>query len=161
MIRFNNSQLPSLAKKKFIKISINDEEHEIPSTDISHLFGETDSEVSRYADEFIKMAQNAFVNKMQNMMGLTGPDADSDANMSISIYLNQLQSIDVKKLDETAARRFNNVRQHVLDTIGKFASRNGNMNLFMIAHKIYYGNKNPFSFADVKEATEEVLSEVK
>ena len=164
-IRFIGSMIPLSElrpfKPKFVKIAIDEEEDEIPSTDISHLFAEDDSQVSEYAEEFINMARNAFVNKMQNMMGLTGPDSDSDANMSIVIYLNQLQNIDVEKLDEKAIRRFNNVRQHVLDEIGRFASRNGNMNLFMIAHKIFYGNKNPFSFADVKEATEEVLSEVK
>lgn len=164
-IRFIGSMIPLSelrpVQPRFVKIAIDEEEDEIPSTDISHLFAEDDSQVSEYAEEFINMARNAFVNKMQNMMGLTGPDSDSDANMSIMIYLNQLQNIDIEKLDEKAIKRFNNVRQHVLDEIGRFASRNGNMNLFMIAHKIFYGNKNPFSFADVKEATEEVLSEVK
>lgn len=161
MIRFNNSQLPSLAKPKFVKISIDQEENEIPSTDISHLFGDDDSKVNQYAEEFITMVRNAFVNKMQNMMGLTGPDADSDANMSISIYLHHLNTLNIDELDEKSARRYNNVRQHVLDEVGRFASRNGNMNLFMIAHKLYHENKNPFSFADVKEATKEVLDEIK
>ncbi len=164
-IRFIGSMIPLSELKpvqpRFVKIAIEQEEEEIPSTDISHLFDDRESEYARVSEEFIRMVNNIFVNKMRNMMGLTGPDADSEGNMSITIYLNRLQNVNETKLDETAERRFNNLRQYVLDTIAQFASDNGNMNLFMVAHKLFVEKKNPFSFADVKQAVGEVLSEIK
>jgi hypothetical protein len=50
---------------------------------------------------------------------------------------------------------------HVLDTIAQFATDNGNMNLFMVAHKLFGERKNPFSYTDVKEAVKEVYDELK
>jgi DNA-directed RNA polymerase delta subunit len=64
-------------------------------------------------------------------------------------------------MDEVSERRFNNIRMHVLDKIAQFATDNGNMNLFMVAHKLLSERKNPFSYSDVKEAVKEVYDEVK
>ena len=161
MIRFSGSQLPSLAKSKFVKIAIDEEEGEIPSTDISHLFDKDDSKVDNLTEEFLSMARNAFVNKLENMMGLTGPGDDNNARMSIMTLYNRFQSANMDEMDETSERRFNNIRMHVLDKIAQFATDNGNMNLFMVAHKLFGARKNPFSFADVKEAVEEVFGELK
>ena len=161
MIRFNNSQLPSFAKPKFVRIAINEEEGEIPTTPISHLFDEDDSRVDSLSEEFLNMARNAFVNKLENMMGLTGPGDDENSRMSIITLYNRFQSVNMDDLDEKSERRFNNIRMHVLDRIAQFATDNGNMNLFMVAHKLFSGRKNPFSYSDVKEAVKEVYDEIK
>ena len=161
MIRFNNSQLPSFAKAKFVKVAIDEEESDIPTTPISHLFDEDDSRVDSLTEEFLNMAKNAFVNKLENMMGLTGPGDDEKSRMSIITLYNRFQSVNMDELDETSERRFNNIRMHVLDTIAQFATDNGNMNLYMVAHKLFGERKNPFSYSDVKEAVKEVYDEVK
>jgi hypothetical protein len=161
MIRFNNSQLPSFAKTKFVKIAIDEEESDIPTTPISHLFDEDDSRVDSLSEEFLGMARNAFVNKLESMMGLTGPGDDRNSRMSIITLYNRFQSANMDEMDETSERRFNNIRMHVLDTIAQFATDNGNMNLFMVAHKLFGERKNPFSYSDVKEAVKEVYDEVK
>lgn len=161
MIRFDNSQLPSFAKAKFVKVAIDEEESEIPTTPISHLFDKDDSRVDSLAEEFLYMAKNAFVNKLESMMGLTGPGDDDNKHMSIITLYNRFQSVNMDELDETSERRFNNIRMHVLDTIAQSATDNGNMNLFMVAHKLFSGRKNPFSYSDVKEAVKEVYDEVK
>lgn len=161
MISFNNSQLPSFAKPKFVKVAIDEEEGEIPTTPISHLFDEDDSRVDSLTEEFLNMARNAFVNKLENMMGLTGPGDDENSRLSIITLYNRFQSVRMDELDETTERRFNNIRMHVLDTIAQFATDNGNMNLFMVAHKLFGGRKNPFSYSDVKEAVKEVYDELK
>lgn len=161
MIKFNNSQLPSFAKAKFVKVAIDEEEGEIPTTPISHLFDEDDSKVDSLTEEFLNMARNAFVNKLENMMGLTGPGEDEKSRLSIITLYNRFQSVNMDDLDETSERRFNNIRMHVLDRIAQFATDNGNMNLFMVAHKIFGARKNPFSYSDVKEAVKEVYDEIK
>ena len=161
MIRFNNSQLPSFAEAKFVKVAIDQEESDIPTTSISHLFDEDDSRVDSLTEEFLNMARNAFVNKLENMMGITGPGDDQNSRMSIITLYNRFQSVNMDDLDETSERRFNNIRMHVLDTIAQFATDNGSMNLYMVAHKLFGGRKNPFSYSDVKEAVKEVYDEVK
>jgi hypothetical protein len=160
MIRFNNSQLPSLVKPKFVKISIDQEESDIPTTPISHLFDENDSRVDSLTEEFLNMARNVFINKLENMMGLSGPGDDDNSRMNIITLYNRFQSVNMDELDETSERRFNNIRMHVLDTIAQFATDNGNINLFMVAHKLFGGRKNPFSYSDVKEAVKEVYNEI-
>jgi hypothetical protein len=161
MIRFNNSQLPSFAKPRFVKIAINEEESEIPTTPISHLFDEDDSRVDGLAEEFLGMARNAFVNKLESMMGLSGPGDEQNSRMSIITLYNRFQSVNMDEMDETSERRFNNIRMHVLDKVAQFATDNGNMNLFMVAHKLFAERKNPFSYTDVKEAVKEVYDEIK
>ncbi len=161
MIKFNSSQIPSLAKPKFVKVAINDEESDIPTTSISHLFDEDDSRVDSLTEEFLGMAKNAFINKLENMMGLTGPGSDENSRMSIITLYNRFQSVNMDELDETSERRFNNIRMHVLDTIAQFATDNGNMNLLMVAHKLVGERKNPFSYSDVKEEVREVFNELK
>jgi hypothetical protein len=161
MIRFSGSQLPSFAKPKFVKIAIDEEEGEIPSTDISHLFNKEDSKVDSLTEEFLSMSRNAFVNKLENMMGLSGPGDDGNARMSIMTLYNRFQSANMDEMDETSERRFNNIRMHVLDQIAQFATDNGNMNLFMVAHKLFGERKNPFSYSDVKKAVKEIYDEIK
>jgi hypothetical protein len=161
MIRFSSSQLPSFAKPKFVKVAIDEEESDIPTTPISHLFDEDDSRVDSLTEEFLNMVKNAFVNKMESMMGLTGPGVDRNSSMSVMVLYNQFQSVNMDELDETSERRFNNIRTYVLDKIAQFASDNGNMNLFMVAHKLFGERKNPFSYSDVKEAVKEVYDEIK
>ena len=161
MIQFNNSQIPSLAKPKFVKVAIDDEESDIPTTPISHLFDEDDSRVDSLTEEFLSMARNAFINKLENMMGLTGPGNDENSRMSIITLYNRFQSVNMDDLDETSERRFDNIRMRVLDTIAQFATDNGNMNLFMVALKLFDERKNPFSYSDVKEAVREVFNELK
>ena len=164
-IRFVGSMIPLSdlrpVQSRFVKIAIDEEEGEIPTTPISHLFDEDDSRVDGLTEEFLSMARNAFVNKLESMMGLTGPGDDRNSRMSIITLYNRFQSANMDEMDETSERRFNNIRMHVLDKIAQFATDNGNMNLFMIAHKLFGERKNPFSYSDVKEAVKEVYDEIK
>ena len=164
-IRFVGSMIPLSdlrpIQPRFVKIAIDEEEGEIPTTPISHLFDEDDSRVDGLTEEFLGMARNAFVNKLESMMGLTGPGDDRNSRMSIITLYNRFQSANMDEMDETSERRFNNIRMHVLDKIAQFATDNGNMNLFMIAHKLFGERKNPFSYSDVKEAVKEVYDEIK
>lgn len=164
-IRFIGSMIPLSelrpVQPRFIKVAIDEEEGEIPTTPISHLFDEDDSRVDGLTEEFLSMARNAFVNKLESMMGLTGPGDDGNSRMSIITLYNRFQSANMDEMDETSERRFNNIRMHVLDKIAQFATDNGNMNLFMVAHKLFGGRKNPFSYSDVKEAVKEVYDEIK
>lgn len=164
-LRFVGSMIPLSdlrpVQPKFIKVAIDEEEGEIPTTPISHLFDEDDSRIDSLSEEFLSMARNAFVNKLESMMGLTGPDDDRNSRMSIITLYNRFQSANMDEMDETSERRFNNIRMHVLDKIAQFATDNGNMNLFMVAHKLFGERKNPFSYSDVKEAVKKVYDEVK
>jgi hypothetical protein len=164
-LRFVGSMIPLSdlrpVQPKFIKVAIDEEEGEIPTTPISHLFDEDDSRIDSLSEEFLSMARNAFVNKLESMMGLTGPGDDRNSRMSIITLYNRFQSANMDEMDETSERRFNNIRMHVLDKIAQFATDNGNMNLFMVAHKLFGERKNPFSYSDVKEAVKEVYDEVK
>ena len=164
-IRFVGSMIPLSdlrpVQSRFVKIAIDEEEGEIPTTPISHLFDEDDSRVDGLTEEFLSMARNAFVNKLESMMGLTGPGDDRNSRMSIITLYNRFQSANMDEMDETSERRFNNIRMHVLDKIAQFATDNGNMNLFMVAHKLFGERKNPFSYSDVKEAVKEVYDEIK
>jgi hypothetical protein len=164
-IRFVGSMIPLSdlrpVQSRFVKIAIDEEEGEIPTTPISHLFDEDDSRVDGLTEEFLGMVRNAFVNKLESMMGLTGPGDDRNSRMSIITLYNRFQSANMDEMDETSERRFNNIRMHVLDKIAQFATDNGNMNLFMVAHKLFGERKNPFSYSDVKEAVKEVYDEVK
>ena len=164
-IRFVSSMIPLSelrpVQPRFVKIVIDEEEGEIPTTPISHLFDKDDTRVDSLTEEFLNMAKNVFVNKLENMMGLTGPGDDENSRMSIITLYNRFQSVNMDELDETSERRFNNIRMHVLDTIAQFATDNGNMNLFMVAHKLFSGRKNPFSYSDVKEAVKKVYDEIK
>jgi hypothetical protein len=164
-LRFVGSMIPLSdlrpVQPKFIKVAIDEEEGEIPTTPISHLFDEDDSRIDNLSEEFLSMARNAFVNKLESMMGLTGPGDDRNSRMSIITLYNRFQSANMDDMDETSERRFNNIRMHVLDKIAQFATDNGNMNLFMVAHKLFGERKNPFSYSDVKEAVKEVYDEIK
>ena len=164
-IRFVGSMIPLSdlrpVQSRFVKIAIDEEEGEIPTTPISHLFDEDDSRVDGLTEEFLGMARNAFVNKLESMMGLTGPGDERNSRMSIITLYNRFQSANMDEMDETSERRFNNIRMHVLDKIAQFATDNGNMNLFMVAHKLFGERKNPFSYSDVKEAVKEVYDEIK
>jgi hypothetical protein len=70
-IKFCNSQLPSLFKS--IKIAIDSEEDDIPTTDISHLFGESDSEEDNLTKNFLGKVTSELSTMLGNMLGLTGP----------------------------------------------------------------------------------------
>ena len=164
-MRFIGSMIPLSElrpiENKFVKVALDEEEGEIPTTPISHLFDKDDSKVDSLTEEFLSMVRNAFVNKLESMMGLSGPGDDRNSRMSIITLYNRFQSANMDEMDETSERRFNNIKMHVLDKIAQFATDNGNMNLFMIAHKLFGERKNPFSYSDVKEAVKEVYDEIK
>ena len=71
MIKFCSSLLPLLAKPRFVKIALMGEEDEIPSTDISQLFSDSDKEVDEIVEKVIKSATRILGSMFSG--GLTGP----------------------------------------------------------------------------------------
>jgi cytochrome oxidase Cu insertion factor (SCO1/SenC/PrrC family) len=154
-IKFCNSQLPSLFKS--IKIAIDSEEDDIPTTDISHLFGESDSEDDKLTKNFLEKVASALSEKLGNMLGLTGPGVDQSTER-ISKVIESLGKANTEKLDEIQQRRFDNAKYYVLHTIGQNAIDSGNLNLFEVCNFLAEPGKNPFSYSDVKLVIQGMLN---
>ncbi len=155
-IKFCNSQLPSLFKS--IKIAIDSEEDDIPTTDISHLFGESDSEEDNLTKNFLGKVTSELSNMLGNMLGLTGPGDVDGPTERVSKIIETLGRANTTKLDEVQQRRFDNAKYYVLHNIGENAVDSGNLNLFEVCNKLAEPGKNPFSYADVKQAMQEMLN---
>jgi len=85
MIKFCSSPLPSLAKPRFVKIALMGEEDEIPTTNITNLFTESDNEVNEVVEKVLKAANRELSNMFSP--GLTEPgDVGSNQDISLSKY---------------------------------------------------------------------------
>lgn len=155
MIRFNNSKMPSLAQNKF-RIAASGEEDEIPTTNISHLFGESDEKEDKLTKQFLDLVSKALSEKLGHLLGLTGPGID-DSTERISTIIDTLGSANISRLDEVQQRRFDNAKYHVLHNIGQKAIDTGNLNLFEVCNRLAEPNKNPFSYSDVKIEIQRML----
>ncbi len=155
MIKFNNSKMPSLAQSKF-RIAASGEEDDIPTTSISHLFGESDEEEDKLTKQFLDKVVSALSEKLGNLLGLTGPGMDQ-SNERITKIIETLGSANTSRLNEVEQRRFDNAKYHVLHAIGQQAIDTGNLNLFEVCNRLAEPNKNPFSYSDVKIEIQRML----
>ena len=147
--------MPSLAQNKF-RIAASGEEDDIPTTSISHLFGESDEEEAKLTKQFLDKVSSALSEKLGNMLGLTGPGVDQSSER-ITKIIETLGSTSTGKLDEVQQRRFDNAKYYVLHSIGQNAIETGNLNLFEVCNRLAEPNKNPFSYSDVKIEIQRML----
>lgn len=147
--------MPSLAQNKF-RIAASGEEDDIPTTSISHLFGESDEEEDKLTKQFLDKVSSALSEKLGNMLGLTGPGVDQSSER-ITKIIETLGSTSTGKLDEVQQRRFDNAKYYVLHSIGQNAIETGNLNLFEVCNRLAEPNKNPFSYSDVKIEIQRML----
>lgn len=157
-IRFVGSMIPlsDLGSQKF-RLAAFGEEDDIPTTDISHLFGELDEEDDKLTKKFLEKVVSALSEKLGNLLGLTGPGMDR-SNERITKIIETLGSANISRLDEVEQRRFDNSKYHVLHAIGQKAIDTGNLNLFEVCNRLAEPNKNPFSYSDVKIEIQRMLS---
>ena len=147
--------MPSLAQNKF-RIAASREEDDIPTTSISHLFGESDEEEDKLTRQFLDKVSSALSEKLGNMLGLTGPGVEQSSER-ITKIIETLGSTSTGKLDEVQQRRFDNAKYYVLHSIGQNAIETGNLNLFEVCNRLAEPNKNPFSYSDVKIEIQRML----
>ena len=157
-IRFVGSMIPlsDLGSQKF-RLAASGEEDDIPTTDISHLFGESDEEDDKLTKKFLEKVASALSEKLGNMLGLTGPGVDQSTER-ISKMIESLGKANTEKLDEVQQRRFDNAKYYVLHTIGQNAIDTGNLNLFEVCNVLAEPGKNPFSYSDVKLVIQGMLN---
>jgi hypothetical protein len=157
-IRFVGSMIPlsDLGSQKF-RLAAFGEEDDIPTTDISHLFGESDEEDDKLTKNFLEKVASALSEKLGNMLGLTGPGVDQSTER-ISKMIESLGKANTDKLDEVQQRRFDNAKYYVLHTIGQNAIDTGNLNLFEVCNVLAEPGKNPFSYSDVKLVIQGMLN---
>jgi hypothetical protein len=142
---------------RFVKIALMGEEDEIPSTDISNLFSESDKEVDEVVEKIIKSATRILGNMFEG--GLTGPgDVGSTKSSSLSNFLSEIKDADVSKMDEKSYLRFVKITGQIKRIIYKQAVDNNDSRMHEIAHKMLLMGTNPFSHSDIAEIVREVVN---
>jgi hypothetical protein len=160
-IRFIGSMIPLSELRpiepRFVKIALMGEEDEIPSTDISNLFSESDKEVDEVVDKVIKSATRILGNMFEG--GLTGPgDVGSTKSSSLSNFLSEIKDADVSQMDEKSYLRFVKITGQIKRIIYKQAVDNNDSRMHEIAHKMLLNGTNPFSSSDIAEIVREVVN---
>ena len=160
-IRFVSSMIPLSELRpeepRFIKIALMGEEDEIPSTDISNLFSESDKEVDEVVEKVIKSATRIFSNMFEG--GLTGPgDVGSIKPSSLSNFLSEIMDADVSQMEEKDYLRFVKITGQIKRVIYKQAVDNNDSRMHEIAHKMLLNGTNPFSHSDIAEIVREMLN---
>ena len=160
-IRFIGSMIPlselRTIEPRFVKIALMGEEDEIPSTDISNLFSESDKEVDEVVDKVIKSATRILGNMFED--GLTGPgDVGSTKSSSLSNFLSEFKDADVSQMDEKSYLRFVKITGQIKRIIYKQAVDNNDSRMHEIAHKMLLNGTNPFSSSDIAEIVREIVN---
>jgi len=160
-IRFVSSMIPLSELRpeepRFIKIALMGEEDEIPSTDISNLFSESDKEVDEVVEKVIKTATRILGNMFEG--GLTGPgDVGSIKPSSLSNFLSEIMDADVSQMEEKDYLRFVKITGQIKRVIYKQAVDNNDSRMHEIAHKMLLNGTNPFSHSDIAEIVREMLN---
>ena len=160
-IRFIGSMIPLSQLRpiepRFVKIALMGEEDEIPSTDISNLFSESDKEVDEVVEKVIKSATRIFSNMFEG--GLTGPgDVGSIKPSSLSNFLSEIMNADVSQMEEKDYLRFVKITGQIKRVIYKQAIDNNDSRMHEIAHKMLLNGTNPFSHSDVAEIVRDVVN---
>lgn len=157
MIKFCSSQLPSFAKAKFVKVALMGEEDEIPSTDISSLFTESDKEVDEIVEKVIKSATRILGSMFSG--GLTGPgDIGSNESASLSNFLSEIMDADVSQMDEKEYLKYVKIIGQIKRVIYKQAVDNNDSKMHEIAHKMMIKGTNPFSHSEIAEIVREMVN---
>jgi hypothetical protein len=156
MIRFSGSQLPSLGKPQFVKIALMGEENEIPSTDISHLFTESDKEVDEIVGKVIKSATRILGSMFSG--GLTGPGDVGSGSASLSNFLSEIMDADVSQMDEKDYLKYIKIIGQIKRVMYKQAVDNNDSQMHEIAHKMMIKGTNPFSHSEIAEIVREMVS---
>jgi len=160
-IRFIGSMIPLSELRpiepRFVKIALMGEEDEIPSTDISNLFSESDKEVDEVVEKVIKSATRILGSMFEG--GLTGPgDVGSTKSSSLSNFLSEIKDADVSQMDEKSYLRFVKITGQIKRIIYKQAVDNNDSRMHEIAHKMLLMGTNPFSHSDIAEIVREVVN---
>ena len=160
-IRFMGSMIPLSELRpiepRFVKIALMGEEDEIPSTDISNLFSESDKEVDEVVEKVIKSSTRILVSMFE--CGLTGPgDVGSTKSSSLSNFLSEFKDADVSQMDEKSYLRFVKITGQIKRIIYKQAVDNNDSRMHEIAHKMLLMGTNPFSHSDIAEIVREVVN---
>jgi hypothetical protein len=160
-IRFIGSMIPLSelrpVQPRFVKIALMGEEDEIPSTDISNLFSESDKEVDEVVEKVIKSATRILGNMFEG--GLTGPgDVGSTKSSSLSNFLSEIMDADVSQMEEKDYLRFVKITGQIKRVIYKQAVDNNDSRMHEIAHKMLLNGTNPFSHSDIAEIVREVVN---
>lgn len=160
-IRFIGSMIPLSelrpTEPRFVKIALMGEEDEIPSTDISNLFSESDKEVDEVVEKVIKSATRILGSMFEG--GLTGPgDVGSTKSSSLSNFLSEIKDTDVSQMDEKSYLRFVKITGQIKRIIYKQAVDNNDSRMHEIAHKMLLMGTNPFSHSDIAEIVREVVN---
>ena len=160
-IRFIGSMIPLSelrpTEPRFVKIALMGEEDEIPSTDISNLFSESDKEVDEVVEKVIKSATRILGSMFEG--GLTGPgDVGSTKSSSLSNFLSEIKDTDVSQMDEKSYLRFVKITGQIKRIIYKQAVNNNDSRMHEIAHKMLLMGTNPFSHSDIAEIVREVVN---
>ena len=160
-IRFIGSMIPLSELRpiepRFVKIALMGEEDEIPSTDISNLFSESDKEVDEVVEKVIKSATRILGGMFEG--GLTGPgDVGSTTSSSLSNFLLEIKDADLSQMDEKEYLRFVKITGQIKRIIYKQAVDNNDSRLHEIAHKMLLMGTNPFSHPDIAEIVREMLN---
>ena len=159
-IRFIGSMIPLSELRpiepKFVKIALMGEEDEIPSTDISHLFSESDKEVNDIVENVMKASMKILGNMIEG--GLTGPgDFGSTESSSLSNFVKQIMGLDVSELSEPEYLRYVKITNLMKRGIYKQAVDDNDSRMHEIAHKMLLKGTNPFSHSDIVEIVREVI----
>jgi hypothetical protein len=142
---------------RFVKVALMGEEDEIPTTDISNLFTESDKEVDEVVEKVIKSATRILGGMFEG--GLTGPgDVGSTKSSSLSNFLSEIRDADVSQMDEKEYLRFVKITGQIKRIIYKQAVDNNDSRMHEIAHKMLLNGTNPFSQPDIAEIVREMIN---
>jgi hypothetical protein len=158
-IRFIGSMIPLSELKpeqpKFVKIALLGEEDEIPTTDISHLFSESDQKVDEIVKKVIKSATRILGSMFSG--GLTGPgDVGSSESVSLSNFLSEIMDADVSQMDEKEYLKYVKIIGQIKRVMYKQAVDNNDSQMHEIAHKMMIKGTNPFSHSEIAEIVREM-----
>ena len=160
-IRFVSSMIPLSELRpeepRFIKIALMGEEDEIPSTDISQLFSESDKEVDEIVEKVIKSATRILGSMFSG--GLTGPgDVGSNVSASLSNFLSEIMDADVSDMDEKQYLKYVKITGQIKRVMFKQAIDNNDSRMHEITHKMLLKGTNPFSHSDIAEIVREMIN---
>jgi hypothetical protein len=160
-IRFVSSMIPLSELRpeepRFIKIALMGEEDEIPSTDISNLFSESDKEVDEVVEKVIKSATRILGSMFSG--GLTGPgDVGSNVSASLSNFLSEIMDADVSDMDEKQYLKYVKITGQIKRVMFKQAIDNNDSRMHEITHKMLLKGTNPFSHSDIAEIVREMIN---
>ena len=160
-IKFIGSMIPLSELRpeqpRFVKIALMGEEDEIPSTDISQLFSESDKEVDEIVEKVIKSATRILGSMFSG--GLTGPgDVGSNESASLSNFLSEIMDADVSQMDEKQYLKYVKIISQIKRVMFKQAIDNNDSRMHEIIHKMLLKGTSPFSHSDIAEIVREMIN---